>query len=228
MPRMKKRLLVIDDDPDILKVLKANLSLYGFDAETASDWASARAILDLHLPDLIILDLTLPDGDGVDLCKILKERYASPPIIMLTARDSVPDKVLGLESGADDYIVKPFDTIELIARIKACLRRTEPCVNKIIIDDLEIDAGARIVKRGGRDIEFTRKEFDLLCLLVSNRGEVLSRELIRKKLWGDSKLYSWSRAIDVHIQHLRHKIEKDPAEPQLILTVPGVGYRFRY
>ncbi len=225
---MKKRLLVIDDDLDILKVLKANLALYGFDAETASDWSSARAILDLRLPDLIILDLTLPDGNGVDICKILKEKYTGLPIIMLTARDSVSDKVMGLESGADDYIVKPFDTLELIARIKACLRRTEPCLNKIVIDDLEIDAGARSVKRGGRDIEFTRKEFDLLCLLISNRGEVLSRELIRKKLWGDSKLYSWSRAIDVHIQHLRHKIEKDPAEPQLILTVPGVGYRFRY
>ena len=223
---MKKQLLVVDDDADILKVLKANLELYGFQAATAETWARAKEFLDVRIPDLIILDLTLPDGDGIEICKQLKSEYPKLPVIMLTARDRVSDKVMGFETGADDYIVKPFETLELIARVKACIRRSMPVERKIIIDGLEIDLDAHSVKVNGREVDLTPKEYGLLQLFVQNRGEVISRKSIRKKIWGDSKLYSWSRAIDVHMQHLRQKIEKNPSEPEYIVTVAGAGYKF--
>ena len=224
---MKKHLLVVDDDPDILKVLKANLELYGFDTITAGNWAKTKEILNEHLPDLIILDLMLPDGDGIQICRLLKDQYPRIPIIMLTAKDSVFDKVMGFESGADDYIVKPFETLELIARIRACLKRAMPVDSTIVINNLEVNFSAHTVKVKGKEIELTPKEYELLQLFITNRGEVISREFIRKKIWRESKIYSWSRVIDVHIQHLRYKIEKDPSEPVYILTVPGAGYKFR-
>jgi len=224
---MKKYLLVVDDDPDILKVLKANLELYGFEAATAGNWTGANKLLNDHLPDIIILDLMLPDGDGIQICKFLKEQYPKIPVIMLTAKDSVSDKVMGFESGADDYIVKPFETLELIARIKACLKRTTPVDSTITINNLEVNLNTRTVKVKGKEIELTPKEYELLHLFITNRGEVISREFIRKKIWRESKIYSWSRVIDVHIQHLRHKIEKNPSEPEYIITVPSAGYRFK-
>jgi len=224
---MKKRLLVIDDDPDILKVLKANLELYGFDTATAESWTKAKGVLNEQIPDLIILDLMLPDADGIEICKLLKDQHRKTPIIMLTAKDSVSDKVMGLESGADDYVVKPFETLELIARIRTCLKRTAPVEEKVVINDLSVNLKLRVVKLKNKEIELTPKEYDLLCLFISNRSEIITREFIRKKLWKDAKPYSWSRVIDVHIQHLRHKIEKKPSEPEYILTVPGVGYKFR-
>lgn len=224
---MKKQLLVIDDDPDILRVLKANLELYGYEVISAASRARAEAVLTDLFPDLIILDLTLPDGDGIDICRQLKTRCPKIPIIMLTARDRVSDKVTGLESGADDYIVKPFETLELVARVKACLRRSAPPEEKVVIGELAVDRAGRTVHVGGREVELTPKEFDLLCLFITNRGEIVTREFIRKSVWKSTKLYSWSRVIDVHIQHLRHKIEKNPSEPEYILTVPGIGYKFR-
>ena len=224
---MKKRLLIVDDDPDILRVLKANLELYGYEAILAESWAKANEVLNAQFPDLILLDLTLPDGDGLDICRQLKSTYPKIPVIMLTARDRVSDKVTGLESGAEDYIVKPFETLELIARVKACLRRSVPPENKTAIGNIIVDMKARTVRVDGKEIELTRKEYELLCLFITNKGEPLSREFIRKTLWKDSPLYSWSRVIDVHIQHLRHKIEKNPLEPEYLITVPGVGYKFR-
>ena len=224
---MGKQLLVIDDDPDILHVLKANLELYGYETFLAGDWAAAKKVLDLRLPDLIILDLTLPDGNGIDICREFKQNYPKIPVIMLTAKDRVWDKVTGLESGADDYIVKPFETIELMARIKACLRRYLPAMETVTIGALALDVKARTARVGGTAVDLTRKEYDLLRLFVSNRGEPLTREFIRKTIWKDSHIYSWSRVIDVHIQHLRQKIEKNPLEPEYIITVPGVGYKFR-
>ncbi len=224
---MKKRLLAIDDDPDILRVLKANLELYGYEPLLAGTWAEARAVLDRELPDLLIIDLTLPDGDGIEICRAVKRQYPKLLVVMLTARDRLSDKVLGLESGADDYIVKPFETLELMARIKACLRRFEPVEDKIRIGDLVIDLKGRSVALGGRAVELTPKEYDLLRLFAQNRGEPLSRDFIRKSIWKDAKIYSWSRVIDVHIQHLRQKIEKNPLTPEYLMTVPGVGYRFR-
>lgn len=224
---MKKSLLVIDDDLDILRVIKANLELYGYEAITAGSWAAAQEVLNAHYPDLVILDLMLPDGNGIDICKELKKRCPKVPVIMLSAKDRVSDKVIGLESGADDYIVKPFETLELVARVKTCLRRSAPADGKIVINDLQLDQKARTVRVRGKEVELTHKEFDLLCLFISNRGEVVTRDFIRRTVWKSSKLYSWSRVIDVHIQHLRQKIEKDPSEPEYIVTVPGEGYKFR-
>jgi DNA-binding response OmpR family regulator len=224
---MKRQLLVIDDDPDILHVLKANLELYGYDPVLAKDWAAAKNALNTALPDLVILDLTLPDGNGIDLCVEFKRDHPKIPVIMLTAKDRVSDKVMGLESGADDYIVKPFETLELMARIKACLRRYQPAQDTVVIGELTIDSKTRTVRVGEKVLDLTKKEFDLLHLFASNRGEPLDREFIRKSVWKGSQIYSWSRVIDVHIQHLRQKIEKNPLEPEFIITVPGVGYKFR-
>ncbi len=224
---MKRQLLVIDDDPDILYVLKANLELYGYEASLAADWAAAKRVLGELLPDLIILDLTLPDGNGMDICRELKQDYPKIPVIMLTAKDRVSDKVMGLESGADDYIVKPFETLELMARIKACLRRSQPAEEPMTIGDLAIDGKTQTVRVRGTVVDLTRKQFELLHLFAAHRGEPLSREFIRKTIWKGSKIYSWSRVIDVHIQHLRQKIEKDPLDPKVVITVPGVGYKFR-
>lgn len=221
-------ILIVDDDPDILKVLVANLSIAGFTADTAINCAEARKHINENTPDLIILDLMLPDCDGIELCRELRGKHLDTPIIMLTARDEVTDRVIGLESGADDYVVKPFEPIELLARVKACLRRkTSPPEGKLTAGEIDIDLAARRVTVEGSEIELTPREFDLLCLFVKNPEKVLTRDFIRKAIWKDSKrLYSWSRVIDVHIQHLRKKIEKDPANPKYILTVPGVGYRF--
>lgn len=222
-------LLVIDDDQDILKVLKANLELHHFRVAAAPSWKEGKARLAAELPDLLILDRMLPDGDGIDICQTLRKTHPELPIIMLTAKDKVSDKVIGLESGADDYVVKPFETLELIARIKACLRRAKPAETdgRVAIGDLSIDYKKRIVTVRGHEVVLTPKEYDLLCLLVGKRGGVVGREEIKKHLWKESKIYSWSRVIDVHIQHLRHKIERNPAEPEYVLTVPGIGYRFK-
>jgi DNA-binding response OmpR family regulator len=224
---MNTRILAIDDDKDILKVLKANLELHEYEVDTADSWKKAQEVLSKRPPGLMILDIMLPDGDGIEICQQLKKESPQLPIIMLTAKDKVSDKVFGLESGADDYVVKPFETLELLARIKACLRRVTPSIIKdnVIIGDIAIDIKKRLVTVSGKAIELTPKEFELLCLFINNRGEVLSREKIRKNLWKNSQIYSWSRVIDVHIQHLRQKLEKDPSNPQYIHTVPGAGYR---
>ncbi len=223
---MNNRILAIDDDPDILRVLKANLELNGFVVETASNCQEAEDRLKEGLPDLIILDLILPDGDGIEFCRKLRRQYRIP-VIMLTARDRVSDKVIGLESGADDYIVKPFETLELIARIKACLRRYRPEEeSEITAGDITLNYSSRTVMVRGKEVYLTPKEFDFLALLMENQGKVLTRDFIKKSLWKSSQIYSWSRVIDVHVQHLRRKIEKDPSEPEYILTVPGVGYKF--
>lgn len=225
---MGNTILVVDDDADILKVLRANLELHGFQTITADKWADAGKVFAALVPDLIILDVMLPDGNGMDICRDLRSRYPALPILMLTARDKVSDKVIGLDSGADDYIVKPFETLELIARIRACLRRSRPpCPEKTAVGDLVVDRRRRIVSVKGKEINLTQKEYELLCFFISRKGEVLSREVIRKQIWKESQIYSWSRVIDVHIQHLRQKIEENPAEPEYIFTVPGAGYRFR-
>ncbi|MBI4827191.1 MAG: response regulator transcription factor [Nitrospirae bacterium] len=224
---MADRILAVDDDADILKVLKANLELHGYEVDAADTWAKAREILSAVQPDLIILDVMLPDGDGVEICRQVRKESPKIPIIMLTARDKVSDKVIGLESGADDYMVKPFETLELLARIKACLRRTAPpSKENVVIGELKVDFKKQIVTMAGERVELTPKEYKLLCFFINHRGEVLSRETLRKSVWKDTQIYSWSRVIDVHIQHLRQKIEKDLSTPEFIITVPGAGYRF--
>ncbi|MCC6347305.1 MAG: response regulator transcription factor [Nitrospirales bacterium] len=222
-------ILLIDDDTDILRVLKANLELNRFSVTTADSWAEGQKAIAGRMPNLIILDLMLPDGNGIEICRTVKGKHPDLPIIMLTAKDTISDKVIGLESGADDYMVKPFETLELIARINACLRRLNAAGRQemLNIGNMNIDLRRRLVRIKGREIILTPKEYDLLCFLVENRGSVISREDIKKHLWKDSKIYSWSRVIDVHIQHLRHKIESNPSEPEYITTISGIGYRFR-
>ena len=226
---MKNRILVVDDDRDILKVLKANLELHDYEVDIADTWAKAQEIISARQPDLIILDIMLPDGDGIEICQQMTKDFPKIPIIMLTAKDKISDKVIGLESGAEDYVVKPFETLELLARIKVCLRRASlpSAKEKIVIGNIKIDYKKHQVTVFGKEIELTPKEYELLCFFINHRGEALNREMIIKSVWKDSQLYSWSRVIDVHIQHLRQKIEVNPSEPEYIITVPGVGYRFK-
>ncbi len=224
---MKATILIVDDDPDILTVLKANLQMHGFETITASSCAEAEERLEQKRPDLIVLDRILPDGEGMEMCRRWSQQTRGLPIIMLTAMDTVSDRVLGLESGADDYVVKPFEPVELVARIKACLRRLKPEEGDVIVSGgLTIDPSAMSVTLRGEPVELTPKQYQLLSLLARHPGKVHSRDQIRKELWSHSKIYSWSRVIDVHIQHLRQKMERNPSEPECIITVPGTGYKF--
>jgi DNA-binding response OmpR family regulator len=224
----QSRLLIVDDDPDIALILKDNLELDGYGVEVAANGKEALAKFNLHKFDLIMLDLSLPDVDGLQVCRIVREK-SDIPIIMLTARDRVPDKVLGFECGADDYVVKPFDYLELAARGKACLRRTaRSSVSSQIIEtgDLKIDVSGNKVWKGDNLINLTKREFAILVLLATNPGTVLERGLIREKVWSGGELYEDSRTIDVHVQHLRSKLEDKASNPKYIQTVQGVGYIF--
>jgi DNA-binding response OmpR family regulator len=224
----KITLLVVDDDADIRTVLKANLGLHGFHVITAANLTEAREVLKTAFPALVILDLTLPDGDGLDFCGEFKASHPQIPVIMLTARDKLQDKIIGLETGADDYVVKPFETSELLARIRARLRQAQPSepVHTISAGDLQVDIANHLVTLRREAVPLTPKQFQLLVFLIENRGRLVTREEIRRSLWKDSPIYSWSRVIDVHIQHLRQKLEDDATAPKYIITVLGQGYRF--
>lgn len=220
-------LLAVDDDQDIRTVLKANLGFHGFTVVTAANLAEAREVLKNTSPSLIILDLTLPDGDGLDFCGEIKAAHPQIPVIMLTARDKLQDKIIGLETGADDYVVKPFETCELLARIRARLRQVPTeSTRTICAGDLLVDIDNHQVTLRGVAVPLTPKQFQLLVFLVENRGRLVTREEIRRTLWKSSPIYSWSRVIDVHIQHLRQKLEDDASTPRFIVTVLGQGYRF--
>jgi DNA-binding response OmpR family regulator len=220
------RILLVDDDVDILRILEDNLKLDGYEVTAVSSGRAALNSFAQSEPELVVLDLTLPDIDGIQVCLSIREK-SDVPIIMLTARDRVPDKVLGLETGADDYMVKPFDYLELAARVKACLRRRRSLIadaEMLTLGDLEIDMSQNMVRKHGERIRLTQRQFTLLVLLARNSGRVLNRQAIRRALWPDGVLYRDSRAIDVHIQHLRSKLEDNPSEPQYIKTIQGVGY----
>lgn len=223
-----KSILVVDDDKDIVQTIKGNLELDGYEVFVAYDGQTGIHITKTTRPDLIILDLNLPDIDGIKTCEIIRREFDCP-IIMLTARDSISDKVLGLECGADDYIVKPFNFLELSARIKSIFKRMERSIVKEQHEfkDISINFKSRSISVRGEDVNLTRTEFQLLELFVSYPDEVLSRDFIQKQIWQDSQLYQHSRAIDVHIQRLRKKIEKEIENPEYILTVAGVGYKFQ-
>lgn len=219
-------ILVVDDDHDILTIIKDNLELDGYEVFTATLGKNAISIFKNESIDLLILDLMLPDMDGIQICRAIRTN-SHVPIIMLTAKDGVSDKVLGLESGADDYIVKPFDYLELAARIKARLRRSKSYLLEdevLEVGNLQLNPERREVEVNGDRVVLTKKEFDILSLLFKNAGKVLSRDTIKQEIWQDKKLYKWSRTLDVHIQHLRAKLENSPEQLQYILTVPGVGY----
>lgn len=219
-------ILVVDDDYDILTIIRDNLEFDGYTVFTAALGKDAISIFKKESIDLIILDLMLPDMDGIQICRVTRAN-SHVPIIMLTAKDGVSDKVLGLESGADDYIVKPFDYLELAARIKARLRRSKTYLYKydvLKVGNLQLKPERREVELDGGQVTLTKKEFDILSLLFKYAGRVLDRDTIKMKIWPNQKLYKWSRTLDVHIQRLRAKLEKNPERPQYIVTIPGIGY----
>ena len=226
--KKRYRVLVIDDDKDIVQTIKGNLELDGYEVMTAYNGKTGIHMAKDNRPDLIILDLNLPDIDGIKACEIMRREFDFP-IIMLTARDGVADKVLGLEYGADDYIVKPFNFLELSARIKSIFKRVERRLVKNYYEhnDLAIDFKSRSVAILGKSVKLTKTEYELLELFVSYPDEVLSREFIQQQIWRDSQLYQTSRAVDVHVQRLRKKIEPEVETPKYIVTVAGVGYKFQ-
>ena len=226
--RTRRTILVIDDDKGIVQTIKGNLELDGYEVLSAFDGKSGLDMAAKYRPDLIVLDLNLPDIDGVKVCQIMRKEFDFP-IVMLTARHSTSDKVLGLESGADDYVVKPFNFLELSARIKAIFKRIGRSLikDRFEIKDLIIDFKSRNISVRGSETKLTKTEFELLKLFVSYPDEVLSREFIENQVWRASQLYEYSRALDVHVQRLRKKIELDIENPQFIVTIPGVGYKFQ-
>lgn len=228
---MKKKILIVDDDPDILTIVSSFLQIEGFETAQAQDITSAQKMFLTEAPDLIILDIMLPDKSGLEWLKELKKTYPTLPVILLTAKSSVSDKVLGFELGADDYLAKPFEPLELVARCKALLRKTElfqkPKRDLIQIGELKIDPKGRKILKGDRELHLTPMEWKILNLLVSEPGRAFSREEIKKAIWMEKKIYNWSRVLDVHIKNLREKLEDDPNNPTYIITVHGYGYKFR-
>jgi DNA-binding response OmpR family regulator len=221
--------LLVDDEDSIQTLLTYPLERDGFRVIQARDGEEALARFQDDRVDLVVLDLMLPKLDGLEVCKRLRAR-SSVPIIMLTARDDELDKVLGLELGADDYITKPFPIREFRSRVRAVLRRAAPDGARsgelIDVDGLHLDLGKRTVERDGEPVALTYVEFEILALLARDPGRVYTRRKLLEALWGTAD-YRDPRTIDVHVRHLREKLEREPRQPELILTVRGVGYRFR-
>lgn len=227
---MPKKILLVDDDPTLVEGLSYSLKREGYEVAVAADGLRALECVREEQPDLVILDIMLPQLDGFEVCRILRAAGAKVPILMLTAKTEEVDKVVGLELGADDYLTKPFGLRELVARIRALLRRAqrlkEAAQEEVFhYGDLGINVSSRTVRRGNSLLELSPKEFDLLVFLIKNRGQVFSRDALLERVWG----HDWvgdPRTVDVHIRWLREKIESDPANPRRILTVRGVGYKF--
>ncbi|HEU4327026.1 MAG TPA: response regulator transcription factor [Roseiflexaceae bacterium] len=217
-------ILVVDDDPKIASVLGRGLRFEGFAVQTAADGPDALRLIRAEPPDLIILDVLLPGMDGLEVCRRLR-RGCNAPVLMLTARDAVPDRVAGLDSGADDYLVKPFDFDELLARVRALLRRAQPGPEEVLaFADLRLFPHTREVRRSHRRIDLTAREFAVLQLLLRHPRHVLSREQILHGVWGSSEVES--NAVEVYVARLRDKLEAQD-EPRLIHTIRGVGYSLR-
>jgi len=224
------KVLIVEDDPNLLETLKYNLRKEGYDIVTASDGEQAIEAARREKPDIIILDIMLPRISGFEVCRILRKEM-TVPVLMLTAKADETDKIVGLEIGADDYMTKPFSMRELLARVRALLRRTkmvptssagEPISSKI--GNLELDIARHRASLSGAALELSPKEFDLLAFLARNKGLVFSREQLLEKVWG----YDYAgdtRTVDVHIRWLRQKIETDPTHPKLLITIRGTGYK---
>jgi DNA-binding response OmpR family regulator len=221
-------ILVVEDETPLREALQQNLVAEGFDVLTAADGVTGLQLARSSAPDLVLLDLLLPGMDGLSVCRVLRKE-SDVPIIILTARGTEMDKIVGLEMGADDYVVKPFSFGELLARIRAALRRvdrqSQTRRTTLQSGDLRVDLISRRVHRGEVEVRLTLKEFDLLAELMRNKGAVLSRDLLLNQVWGYD-YYGDSRTVDVHVRWLREKIEDDPSQPKRITTVRGVGYRF--
>jgi DNA-binding response OmpR family regulator len=227
----RSTVLLVDDEESVQKLLTYPLEREGYMVVQARDGEEALERYRETPVDLVILDLMLPRLDGLAVCRRLREERSAVPIIMLTARGDEGDKVLGLELGADDYITKPFSIREFMSRVRALLRRAQLSslgarVEVIEVDDLRIDMSRRTVEVHGEAVQLTYLEFELLRMLASSPGRVFTRKELLDELWGGSDFRD-PRTIDVHVRHLREKVERDPAEPELIFTVRGAGYRFR-
>ena len=221
-----RTVLIVDDEPTLVATLRYNLEREGYKVVAATDGEKALSLARSERPDLMILDLMLPAIDGLEVCRILR-REMNLPILMLTARTGEVDKVVGLEIGADDYVTKPFSTRELLARVRALLRRTNSSAEdeSFSSGNLRVDMKRREVSRDGVPLELKPKEMELLIFFMRNRGRAFTREQLLREVWGYD-FYGDSRTVDVHISWLRQKIEDQPGKPTRILTVRGVGYRF--
>ncbi len=223
------KILVVDDEPSIREAITYTLKKEGYDVSTADDAQAAVRVFFDKVPDLVLLDVMLPSGSGFDVCRRIRAKH-NVPIIFLTARADEIDRVVGLELGADDYITKPFGMRELIARVKAVLRRAtpksdEPERKRVEVGDLVIDESRHIVGLAGKRIDLSPKEFSLLQLLASHPDQVFTRQQLLDRVWG-LDAYVEERTIDVHVRWLREKIESDPSTPTKLLTVRGFGYKF--
>jgi two-component system, OmpR family, response regulator RegX3 len=224
----RPRILLVEDEESISEPFSRALAREGFEPVVARTAADALKLAALVEPELVLLDLMLPDGDGRDVCRELRRR-SDTPIIMLTARGTETDRIVGLELGADDYVVKPFSSPEVIARIRAVLRRSrreeEGAGARLTFAELEIDPGARRVRMGDDELDLSRKEFDLLVVLAEAAGRVLTRDHVMARVW-DENWFGPTKTLDVHVGTLRRKLGDDPSKPRWIHTVRGVGFRF--
>ena len=230
---MGKTVLIVEDEQNIVDILVFNLGREGYDTMEAYDGVTGLQLALEHNPDLILLDLMLPGMNGFEVCRKVRESGSSTPILMLTAREEEADKVLGLELGADDYITKPFSIRELMARVKANIRRggmgvvanvaKEPAVNE---KRLVIDKARAAVRKDGKNLDLTQREFDLICFLAAEPGKIFSREVLMERVWNYDGYVGDVRAVDVAVRRLREKLEDDPANPAFIVTKRGMGYYF--
>ncbi|MBZ0189836.1 MAG: response regulator [Candidatus Obscuribacterales bacterium] len=226
----KLRVLIVEDEPEIRRFLRVTLSAHGFEPVEATRAAEAMARVEEQLPDLIILDLGLPDMDGVEVTSRLRE-WTSVPIIVLSVRNLEKDKIEALDAGADDYMTKPFGVFELLARIRVALRHAEGGLNRpeessFTTGELEVDLLRRIVKVKGEEVHLTPTEYKLLTILIRDAGKVVGQQALLREVWGPGYAKK-THYLRVYMGNLRHKVEKQPARPQCILTEPGVGYRLR-
>jgi two-component system alkaline phosphatase synthesis response regulator PhoP len=227
---MHGRILIVEDEEAIATFVQTALERDGFTVEWVGGGVAALSALDSFRPDLVLLDLVLPDIDGLQVCQAIRTRKHYVPVVMLTARTNDVDKIVGLEVGADDYVTKPFNARELLARVRAVLRLARQSAggrptDHLHFGQLEIDIGGRQVFRAGQPVDLTPKEFDLLALLARHPGQVFGREILLERVWG----YDFagdSRTVDVHVGRLRRKLEEDPHQPSYLLTVRSIGYKF--
>jgi DNA-binding response OmpR family regulator len=221
------RVLVVDDDPTVAEVVLAYLGRAGFDTDHATDGSVALARAQVSPPDLVVLDRMLPGMDGLEACRLLRERHPGLPVVMLTARGEEEDRIVGLEVGADDYITKPFSPRELVLRVQSVLRRAVPQTpeESVLVDgDLCVDQAAHRAFRGDDELALTTREFDLLAFLVAHPGRAFDRAELLKSVWGWE--FGDQSTVTVHVRRLREKVEPDPAVPRRLVTVWGVGYRW--
>jgi DNA-binding response OmpR family regulator len=221
------RILIVEDETPLAETVAYNLREEGYKVSVASDGVAALDLIQQEKPDVVLLDVMLPSIDGLEVCRLIR-RESDVPVIMLTAKSREIDKVVGLEVGADDYITKPFGMMELIARVRAAIRRSRggTKISDILsANDLELDTSRHIVRVTGKEVDLRPKEFELLHALMSNRGRVLERSVLLDRVWGEDE-YIDPGTVDVHIRRLREKVEASPSKPTKILTVRGVGYKF--